>query len=93
RRSVATDPNAVPPGSMLFLATTLPGSRDGPATPLARVVVNQDTGAAIVGQVRADLFTGTGSAAGELAGRMRQRGQLWLLWPANSIPPNWRNAH
>ena len=91
-RSVATDPKAVPPGSMLFLATTLPGSGDGPATPFARVVVNQDTGAAIVGQVRADLFTGTGSAASELAGRMRQRGQLWLLWPANSIPPTWRNA-
>lgn len=92
RRSIATDPNAVPPGSVMFLATSLPAAGDGPETPFARVVVNQDTGAAIVGQVRADLFTGTGSAAGELAGRMRQRGQLWLLWPANSTPPTWRNA-
>lgn len=90
-RSVATDPAAVPPGALLFLATTLPGTGNGPAEPFARVVVNQDTGAAIVGQVRADLFTGTGVAAGELAGRMRQRGRLWLLWPANSIPPTWRN--
>jgi len=92
RRSVATDPAAVPPGSLLFLATTLPRPGNAAAAPFARVVVNQDTGAAIVGQVRADLFTGTGTGASELAGRMRQRGQLWLLWPENSLPPISRNA-
>ena len=86
-RSIATDPSAVPPGALLFLATTLPAAGSAPARNFERVVVNQDTGAAIVGQVRADLFTGTGDAAGELAGRMRQPGRLWLLWPAGSPPP------
>ncbi|MNH44896.1 murein transglycosylase A [compost metagenome] len=41
----------------------------------------QDTGGAIAGEVRADLFWGTGPEAGELAGNMKQQGQIWMLWP------------
>ena len=35
----------------------------------------------LAGEVRADLFWGTGAEAGELAGNMKQQGQIWLLWP------------
>jgi len=86
-RSVATDPRVVPPGALLFVDTSLPDvAGSAAATPFARVVVSQDTGSAITGVVRADLFTGTGAAAGELAGRMRQRAKMWLLWPADATP-------
>ena len=56
--------NGVPLGSLLWLSTTRP---DG--TPLVRPVAAQDTGGAIVGEIRADLFWGTGDAAGDLAGQ------------------------
>lgn len=74
--SVAVDRNVVPLGSLLWLSTTRP---DG--TPLMRPVAAQDTGGAITGEVRADLFWGTGDAAGHLAGDMKQRGMIWMLWP------------
>jgi Membrane-bound lytic murein transglycosylase len=41
----------------------------------------QDTGGAIRGGVRADFFCGFGDAAGELAGKMKQPGRLWVLLP------------
>jgi membrane-bound lytic murein transglycosylase A len=44
-------------------------------------VFAQDTGSAIVGAVRADYFAGTGSDAGDFAGRMKQPLRLWVLWP------------
>jgi membrane-bound lytic murein transglycosylase A len=76
-RSVAVDPKRVPPGSLLWLDTTDP--LDG--APLQRMVVAQDTGAAIVGTVRADLFWGAGERAERGAGLMKQPGRLWLLEP------------
>jgi membrane-bound lytic murein transglycosylase A len=48
---------------------------------LRRLVVAQDTGSAIVGAVRADYYAGSGDAAGEWAGRVRQDLRLWALWP------------
>ena len=80
--SVAVDRKVVRLGSLMWLATELP---DG--TPVKRPVAAQDTGGAIVGEVRADLFLGTGAEAGELAGQMKQRGQLWLLWPSSQLLP------
>lgn len=74
-RSVAVDPARIAPGSLLYLATTHPA--DG--RPLERVVVAQDTGAAIRGTVRADLFWGAGPQAALAAGTMKQAGRLWLL--------------
>lgn len=81
--SVAVDPQHVAPGSPIFLATTDPVS----GRPLARLVVAQDTGAAIRGPLRLDLFWGTGEEAGRRAGRMRHPGRLWLLWPREAGPP------
>jgi membrane-bound lytic murein transglycosylase A len=81
--SIAVDPRFVPLGAPVFLATTMPLSTQ----PLERLVVAQDTGGAIRGAVRADFFWGTGDAAGAQAGRMRQQGAMWLLWPRGAPPP------
>ena len=82
-RSIAVDPRAVPIGAPVFLATTEPASD----RPLARLVMAQDTGGAIKGAVRADFFWGFGAEAGAQAGRMRQKGEIWVLLP-NAITPN-----
>ncbi|MDR1709819.1 MAG: murein transglycosylase A [Candidatus Accumulibacter sp.] len=76
-RSIAVDPRHVPLGAPVYLATTEPLSK----TPLARLVMAQDTGAAIRGAPRADYFWGFGEEAGEKAGRMKQQGEMWVLRP------------
>lgn len=76
-RSIAVDLKAMPLGAPVFLSTTRPLSKQS----LRRLVMAQDTGTAIVGGVRADYYWGTGEAAGDLAGRMKQDGQMWLLLP------------
>jgi membrane-bound lytic murein transglycosylase A len=81
--SVAIDRKVIPLGSLLWLATTRP---DG--SKLVRPVAAQDTGGAIAGEVRADLFWGTGDKAGELAGNMKQQGQIWMLWPKGAALPD-----
>jgi membrane-bound lytic murein transglycosylase A len=76
-RSIAVDPRFIPLGAPVFLATTQPNSTQ----PLNRLMLAQDTGGAIRGGVRADFFWGFGDAAGERAGRMKQRGRMWVLLP------------
>jgi membrane-bound lytic murein transglycosylase A len=82
-RSLAVDPQFIPLGAPVFLDTTQPNS----TVPLQRLLIAQDTGGAIRGVNRGDLFWGTGNAAGELAGRMKQQGRMWLLLPKNMPPP------
>ena len=81
-RSVAVDPQAVPYGTPLWIDTTEPLS----ATPLRRLVMAQDTGSAITGAVRVDYFWGSGEAAEQQAGRMKQALRLWALWPRGAGP-------
>ncbi len=81
-RSIAIDPRHIPLGSPVFISSTYPNSN----RPLNRLVMAQDTGGAIKGIVRADFFWGFGKAAGEQAGKMKQSGQLWILWPNDSAP-------
>jgi membrane-bound lytic murein transglycosylase A len=76
-RSIAVDPQSIPYGTPVWLATTEPLS----STPLRRLVMAQDTGSAIVGAVRADYFWGWGEDAEAQAGRMKQPLRLWALWP------------
>ena len=47
----------------------------------------QDTGGAIRGPIRADFFWGSATKPGPQAGRMRQQGRLWLLWPNGARSP------
>ena len=74
-RSIAVDRDSIPYGTPVWLASP------GPAIPLAKLVIAQDTGSAIVGAVRADYFAGTGAEAGRVAARMNQSLRLWALWP------------
>ena len=82
--SVAIDPKYVPLGTPLYLSTTRPND----SRPLNRLVHAQDTGGAIAGPIRADFFWGFGAQPGEMAGKMKQQGQIWLLWPKGlPLPP------
>ena len=76
-RSLAVDTAFIPLGIPVFLDTTWPGSD----RPLQRLMVAQDTGAAIQGVVRGDFFWGTGDAALAYAGKMKQPGSYYLFLP------------
>jgi len=81
--SVAVDRRFIPLGSPVYLATTYPLSEDR----LERLMAAHDTGGAIRGAVRADFYWGGGPDAGNRAGRMRQQGKMWLLWPRGEPLP------
>ena len=85
-RAVAIDPAFVPLGSLVYLATTYPASQQ----PLRRLVFAQDTGAAIKGAARTDFYWGFGDEAGARAGRMKQSGEMWVLWPKQAGAPSAR---
>lgn len=76
-RSIAVDPQAIPLGAPVWLVTTQPNS----TLSLDRLVLAQDTGGAIHGNVRADVYVGLGDEAGSIAGKMKQLGQMWVLLP------------
>ncbi len=80
--SIAVDPRTVPLGSPVFLSTTRPDN----GQPLNRLMYAQDTGGAIKGAVRADFFWGFGEFAAQQAGRMKQAGRMWVLFPSGSPP-------
>jgi membrane-bound lytic murein transglycosylase A len=82
-RSIAVDTKFIPLGTPIFLATTWPNTEQ----PLDRLVLAQDTGGAIRGPLRADFFWGFGEEASNQAGKMKQAGAMWLLWPAGATPP------
>lgn len=82
-RSVALDQDCFPPGSLAFLTSRKPivnaaGEIIG-WEPLRRFVLNQDSGSAITGPGRLDLFWGGGSYAEAAAGNMRHPGALYFL--------------
>jgi len=81
-RSIAVDKASIPFGTPVWMDTTEPLS----TTPMRRLVMAQDTGAAIVGAVRADYFWGWGEQAEAQAGRMKQPLRLWVLWPRDATP-------
>jgi membrane-bound lytic murein transglycosylase A len=77
-RSIAVDPQSIPYGTPVWLAT------QGPTLDVKKLVMAQDTGGAITGSVRADLFTGWGGWTDEaytVAAALKQPLQLWVLWP------------
>jgi len=80
-RSVAVDPAFITLGLPVWLDTTLP---DGSV--FRRLMMAQDTGGAIKGAVRADVFFGQGAPAGRLAGEMKNPGRLHVLLPKASPP-------
>lgn len=86
-RSLAVDRTYMPLGTLVFVDGLAPGANEGdPDRSLRRLLVAQDTGGAIKGPLRGDVFFGHGADAAEVAGRMRHRGRLWLLLPRGSQP-------
>ena len=83
-RSLAVDPAFVPLGVPLWVDTTDPLD---PRAPLRRLMVAQDTGGAIKGPVRGDVFFGFGEAAARQAGVMKAPGRYYLLLPRKAPPP------
>jgi len=80
--SIATDKELMPPGAMALIQVPLPQRQASGAwssQPTSRLVLDQDTGGAIIGPGRVDLFVGSGPEAGELAGRINTTGQLYYL--------------
>lgn len=73
-RTIAVDPAYVPLGAPVWI------EKDG-ANPIRRLMVAQDTGSAIKGPQRADIFFGTGTAAGRAAGKLRDPGRMVVLMP------------
>ncbi|ABV95177.1 membrane-bound lytic murein transglycosylase A [Dinoroseobacter shibae DFL 12 = DSM 16493] len=73
-RTIAVDPTYTPLGAPVWI-------EKGGADPLRRLMVAQDTGSAIKGAQRADVFYGSGEAAGDKAGRIRDPGRMVVLLP------------
>jgi membrane-bound lytic murein transglycosylase A len=73
-RSIAVDPSFVKLGSPVWV------EKDG-KQPLRRLMMAQDTGSAIKGAQRADVFFGTGDRAGKEAGKLRDPGRMVVLMP------------
>lgn len=77
-RSIATDKSLMPPGALALLLAPIPNTNLQKET-VSRYVLDQDTGSAIKGPGRVDIFMGTGNLAGDRAGLMSDDGQLYYL--------------
>ena len=78
QRSIAVDRKVIPLGTPVWLQTTLPNEEQ---SPFNKLMLAQDTGGAITGDVRADVFWGRGDEAERMAGLMKQQGKLFVLLP------------
>ena len=87
-RSIATDARLFPPGALAFIHTERPvATQNGGAAwrPLSTFMLNQDTGGAIRGAGRVDVFWGRGPEATLSAGMMKQKGRLLFLIPKSAL--------
>lgn len=80
-RSLAIDKRFIPFGAPIWLETATPAIPGQATQQYNRLMIAQDTGGAIKGKVRGDIFFGSGSRAADLAGNMKQQGQYYLLLP------------
>jgi len=82
-RSIATDANLFPKGALAFIRVKKPVIDEKGTIvswePFSRFVLNQDTGGAIKGPGRVDLFCGRGRDAEIMAGHMKEEGELYFL--------------
>ena len=85
-RSIAIDRNVHAYGTPVFIDTILPTGPAESGEPFRRLMIAQDTGSAIVGPARGDLFLGTGFEAGSVAGRIRHRADWYVLLPKALSP-------
>lgn len=81
QRSIAVDRALHVYGTPFFIDADLPLENASAATPFSRLTIAQDTGSAIVGPARADIYFGAGAEAGSISGRLRHKGQFFMLVP------------
>jgi len=80
-RSVAVDKKIHVYGTPIWIDADLPIESETPNTKFRRLMVAQDTGAAIIGPARADIYFGHGEEISHIAGRIKQHGQFVMLVP------------
>jgi membrane-bound lytic murein transglycosylase A len=80
-RSIAVDHSLHTYGLPFFIAADLPIAAEKTVTKFDRLVVAQDTGSAIVGPARADIYFGAGDEAARAAGRIKSPGDFYMLLP------------
>lgn len=80
-RSIAVDRRLHAYGTPFWIDAALPLSGEGTAEPFRRLMIAQDTGSAIVGPARADIYFGSGEEAGRVAGRIRHPAGFVMLVP------------
>lgn len=85
-RSIAVDKALHVYGTPFFIEGELPIDTDTSKTPFRRLMVAQDTGSAIVGPARADLYFGAGAEMGRVAGRIRHPAKFVMLVPRSLDP-------
>lgn len=83
-RSLAVDSEIMPYGFPLWV-DTMQKQKDGSKVKFQKLMVAQDTGSAIKGSVRGDIFFGNGEEAEERASYMASQGQYYILIPANAV--------
>lgn len=81
--SLAVDKKWIPLGAPLWLNTTRPAVHKNKETQLQRLMIAQDTGGAIKGFMRGDIYWGSGKIAAFLGEHMKNKGHYWLLLPKN----------
>ena len=85
-RSIAVDKALHVYGTPFFIDAGLPIDSPKASNPFRRLMIAQDTGSAIVGPARADIYWGAGNEAGQIAGRIRQPGRFTMLIPREIDP-------
>ncbi len=80
-RSLAVDKSIHVYGTPIWVEAELPIANETPDTPFNHLLVAQDTGSAIVGPARADIYFGRGEGIGSIAGRVKQHGRFVMLVP------------
>jgi membrane-bound lytic murein transglycosylase A len=85
-RSIAVDHNLHVYGTPFFISAELPIDSEKSSTRFRRLMVAQDTGGAIVGPARADLYFGAGDEAESIAGRIKNPGRFVMLVPHELDP-------
>ncbi|MBV5271297.1 MAG: MltA domain-containing protein, partial [Afipia sp.] len=85
-RSIAVDKSLHVYGTPFFIEGNLPIESDASNMPFRRLMVAQDTGSAIIGPARADIYFGAGADAGRVAGRLKNPARFVMLLPKSLDP-------
>ncbi|MDR1057524.1 MAG: MltA domain-containing protein [Coxiellaceae bacterium] len=84
-RSLAVDKRYIPLGVPIWLDTMIPSEHSQKLLPFHRLLIAQDTGGAIKGIIRGDIYWGSGNRAAFVAGHMKSPGSYWILLPKSDL--------